>query len=113
MILTTSSQILFWSDSTLFERRDIAGNFGLWHKCEEFIDFWVGTNFIWFEKLRNSVYVLEDLFLRDYIEGVRVEDVEVKVEFTYDQMVDAFPLPFYSCWSLSQMISLQTSLILT
>lgn len=85
MILTSDHEILFWSDSTIFERRDIPnGSFGLVHKSEQFIDFWVGVYLIWFDRLCHSVYVMIGLEIVDYIEGLRAEDVTVKVELTYD-----------------------------
>jgi len=39
------------------------------------------------------VYVIKDLRLIDYIEGVWAEDVTVKAQFTYGEIKDPFPSP--------------------
>lgn len=55
---------------------------------------------------------MKGFLLYDYIEGIRAEDVTVKVKLRFNQKHDPDHLPYLPPWSLSEMKDLQTSLIL-
>lgn len=101
VVISSSNQIPYWSDSTLFERFNPCGCFGLAHKTDEILDFEIGYYTLWFDLLSHSLYVMSCLQLFDYIEGVNVNDLIIKVDFTFENAIPiSFPFQCLCNWTL-------------
>lgn len=71
----------------------------------------VGDFTIWFDLFYQSVYVMRQLNLVDYFEGISPEDVTVHADFTYEEKTDPSPWPLFYPFSRFDLKDMQSSLI--